>query len=599
MTTKALYPNIEPTLNLSFALTKALDPRITFSRASSGAAYDGKTVAKAEENLLQRSQEFDNAAWSKTNVTVAANAEVAPDGTSTAETITLTGSDDLFNSITVSASSTQTFSVYLKKGSFDWIRVRYEDATGTNQARLWVDLANGVLGTADTIGTATYIASSITSVGNGWYRVSLTGIAGTATSVRVNVCSATADASTTRASVGSTYYIWGAQLEQRSSVTAYTPTTTQPITNYVPVLLSAANNVARFDHNPVTGESLGLLIEEQRTNLFQRSEEFDNAYWGKDNSSVLSNVAIAPDGTLTADKIVEDTANASHYVWRQVTASGDHSLSVYAKAAERGFLAINFFTSGGNRITWFNLTNGTVGTNAAGNTASITPVGNGWYRCTVSRVGGGSGTFHEFRTATADNTQGYTGDGYSGIYIWGAQLEVGAFPTSYIATVASQVTRSADAASMTGANFSSWFRQDEGTLYGETVLNNRPQDFILGSIPASSLANNIFFSLNTATSPRWRVRTDGADQAIINQTITNIVGGSAKLIGTYKFNDFAFSSNGQAAGTDTLGNVPNNVIRLELGYEGQNNVYCNTTIKKLAYYPKRLTNAELQALTQN
>jgi hypothetical protein len=156
--------------------------------------------------------------------------------------------------------------------------------------------------------------------------------------------------------------------------------------------------------------------------LLLRSEEFDNAYWTKTRSSILANQIIAPDGTLTADKFVEDTTAASTHEMNHTIAAISaiaYTHSIYAKAAERSWLVLSIQTN----YTFFDLSNGTVGTNAAGNTATITSVGNGWYRCSITRTATAANNFGLMRLATADNTVSYTGDGTSGIYIWGAQLE--------------------------------------------------------------------------------------------------------------------------------------------------------------------------------
>jgi hypothetical protein len=355
--------------------------------------------------------------------------------------------------------------------------------------------------------------------------------------------------------------------------------------------------VARFDHNPITGESLGLLIEEQRTNLLERSEEFDNAYWTKTASSVSSNSVIAPDGNLAGDVYIPSTASADHFLFGSVTLTAvAHTFTIYAKNYGQSVLKIGIGVPG-TPVANFNLLTGAVGTTSGGATASIQSVGNGWYRCSVGFTGTAGSILVVIRSGTTDNfTNSYVSDGFNGVAIWGAQLEAGAFPTSYIPTVAAQVTRAADAASMTGANFSSWYRADEGTLYAETTLNARSSDLLAGGLGLGQ--NQIFFSPTSATAARFRVRNNGADQALITSTIVNIAGGSAKQCAAYKTDDFAFSANGNVAGTDTSGTVPI-VDRLNIGFENLNNGYCNTTIRKLAYYPIRATNAQLQALTQN
>jgi hypothetical protein len=451
------FPEIRPSLNLDFANVKALDPRVTFARASTGAYYDGQTVAKAEENLWSYSQNLENNVWVDFRSTVGVDATTAPDGTETAESFAQqTGqvsSGGAYRITPIISGNTYTISVFAKPNGKNFLAIR-ETFTGSKDT--WFDVSTGVVGT-----TAAGHTAVITPVANGFYRCSVSFTASVTGNAIAYFFLADTDGSLIVADDGNGLFLWGAQLEQRSAVTAYTPTTTQPITNYIPVLQTASANVARFDHNPVTGESLGLLVEEQRTNLFQRSEEFDNAYWQKIRTSITANTIIAPDGALTGDKLVENTDTNSHFLAKVETTTNTNPLtwSVYAKAGERpnlSFAVREATTFTRNASALFDLSAGTVGAvSTAGGTsaasATITAVGNGWYRCTLTCTLGGTDTNSQVLWQLNNGVAtSYTGDGYSGIYIWGAQLEAGAFPTSYIPTVASQVTRSADSASMTG-----------------------------------------------------------------------------------------------------------------------------------------------------
>lgn len=273
------YSPISPSLSLDFSNVKALDPRITFARASS-ATYYGTQTTKAEENLLLYSQEFDNAAWSKGNSTVTANATSAPDGTTTAEKLvenTANAGHRVTTGDSVTVSTDYVYSVFAKADTRDWIALS-PSHPGVNNYLTFFDLANGVVGTNAAGNTA-----SIEDVGNGWYRcIVKRTTTGSQTSLDTQIYVASADNTSSYTGDGTSgIFLWGAQLEARSAPTAYTATTTQPITNYIPVLETASANVARFDHDPVTGESLGLLVEEQRTNLLAYSEQFNG--WGFSN----------------------------------------------------------------------------------------------------------------------------------------------------------------------------------------------------------------------------------------------------------------------------------------------------------------------------
>jgi hypothetical protein len=393
-------------------------------------------------------------------------------------------------------------------------------------------------------------------------------------------------------------------------VTAYTPTTTQPITNYIPVLETAASGVARFDHSPTTGESLGFLVEEQRANLLTYSEQFDNAAWVKSSVTIQPNIIVSPDATLTGDKLLVDsgvgTTTAFTYEATSKAASAIvYKQTVFAKIGEFNQLQIlvrDAATSANSATVRFSLIDGSIvsaaavtGTFANPSATVGQPVGNGWYRFGLTFT---SGTETSIRSLFyARDSVATTGNGYSGIYIWGAQLEAGAFPTSYIKTEASQVTRSADAASMTGANFSSWYNAGQGTLFAEVNSSYLP--------PANEVG---IFRINTNTaSNEVRLRfvnalLAGQIQSSAGETLNQSVAASAnvnyKSALAYATDNSAFSVNGSTATTDTSVALPSAASQAIIGASATGvAAFLNGTIKRLSYYPKRLANTQLQALT--
>jgi hypothetical protein len=419
------FPALKPSLLLDFSNTEALDSRVTFARAST-ATYYGTQTAKAEENLLLQSEEFESPWAAPSGISVVPDAATAPDGTTTADSLvatTVSTSHRVYQAFTANTSLPYTISAYVKDNGIDQVLVR-TGATNSDANGVLFDLT---LAIASNVGIGA-TSSSITDVGNSWYRIVAT-FTPTATSCNVYFGLAEAGTTTFTGDDTSSIYIWGAQLEQRDTVTAYTPTTTQPITNYIPVLETAAAGVARFDHNPITGESLGLLIEEQRTNLLTYSEDFSNAAWTKTNATISANTVVAPDGTLSADKLVENTtADVRHTVQQaQTLGVATYTGSFYAKAGERTRVAARRTSTDTTAFgVTFDLISGVVVSTLA-TTATITPVGNGWYRCSFQMVhnSASSAGFHIELIKEGEAASGaqYTGDGYSGIYIWGAQLE--------------------------------------------------------------------------------------------------------------------------------------------------------------------------------
>jgi hypothetical protein len=388
-------------------------------------------------------------------------------------------------------------------------------------------------------------------------------------------------------------FIWGAQIEQRSTVTAYTVTTTAPITNYIPVLQTAASGVPRFEHNPLTGESLGLEIEEQRTNLATYSEQFNTVYT-TGRTTVTANTIIAPDGTLTGDKIVEDNTAGEHFLNRTtnitVTNGVAYTFSWYAKKAERTKMRL-YVAVMNNLVVFYDLETGTATYSAGGTSYSfgMQDVGNGWWRCFATSTTGGTGFGDTISLVSTGTTVNYTGNGFNGIYIWGAQLELGGFSTSYIKTEGSTVTRIADLASMTGTNFSSWYRQDEGTVYSEAALSTGGRYFQF-----ESGASNQTEASQQGSTVNLFVYREGVTQ--MNTTpAANAPFTANKVSFAYKSNDCAGSINAGTISSDTSVIVPVATTFRIMNYLGSTTGA--GTVKKIAYYPVRVTNAQLQGMT--
>jgi hypothetical protein len=616
MTIKALYPNIAPSLSLDFANTKALDPRITFARASTARFYDGKTVVKAEENLLLQSRALATSPWGALRAVLTNNADTAPDGTTTATSITqasgqtTTGQSQQNTSV---VAATHTMSVFAKPNGKNFLRFAETFSDGTTRAT-WFNVQAGTVGTTNASHTATITAST-----NGFFRCTITFTVNAARTGTFIVGVADTDGSGTVVDSGG-ILAWGSQLEQRSAVTAYTPTTTQPITNYVPVLQSAANNVARFDHNPITGESLGLLIEEQRTNLIVHSGAVGDVTksWGSANCTAALNAVVAPDGTLSGTEITSTSAAGEvrpRQDNRTISAGTDIAFSCFVKLPPSSGLTVprvRFFiltTVGGanqfsgNQVEYDFLSNTFTSVGLAIKSHGAVPVGNGWIRV-FGVVDGAT------NTATSTNlylnmAEGATNRAPVGtkLFYWGAQLEAGAFPTSYIPTVASQVTRSADAASMTGANFSSWYRADEGTMYAEGLTIGTSSANCLATLSSGAFANRVELR-QRSDSNRLRLLVStygGTDQADVQSAVGSYPPGVfAKSAAGYATDDIALALNGTIAGTDTVAIISPLIDRMFIGASATGGTgHLNGPLRKLAFYPKRLANAEIVALTQN
>jgi hypothetical protein len=391
-------------------------------------------------------------------------------------------------------------------------------------------------------------------------------------------------------------FLTGAPLDSRIT---FSRSTTATFTGSNGLLQTAAINAPRFEYDPISFAAKGLLIEEQRVNLALRSEDLSDAVWGKTGSTVTSNSIAAPDGATTADKLVEDISVGLHAATQFApVASTAYVFAIYAKAGERTKLQFNGggFTGQGF-VAIFNLSNGTMTTNTGGR-GSITSVGNGWYRCSVSFTASNTPTV-AWLMLDASNNSSYTGDGTSGLYLWGAQYEVGSFITSYIPTVASQVTRTADLALMTGTNFSSWYNQAQGTFVASYETSPNTFTTYLAASSGVVAQNSMHMDNDGSGNMRAAYYSGSSAVALLSLGAVGTIGAVNRVASAYRVNDFAASRNGASVVTDTLGAVPVGVVQLNIGADPSNaavNV-SNRCIRSITYYASRLTDSQLQALT--
>lgn len=218
---------------------------------------------------------------------------------------------------------------------------------------------------------------------------------------------------------------------------------------------SVANNAVTEAKGSLIPENLrkGFISELARINLFVKSSEFDDTNWGKQSANIFSSAAVAPDGSYTANKMTGLTDSSEHSIFQAVIpgASAIVTTSLHIKLAEYGrYFRLYTDAPGGDiAIADFDSQNLTYTISSVGGgvgiSASIFGVGNGWYRASFTYQLNSSGVYYN-HINLRDNANNliFVGDGVSGMYIWGAQIEVGAFPSSYIPTTTASVTRNSD-----------------------------------------------------------------------------------------------------------------------------------------------------------
>ena len=357
-----------------------------------------------------------------------------------------------------------------------------------------------------------------------------------------------------------------------------------------------SNNEPRIDF---LNDSKGaLLLEPSRSNLVTYSEDFSNVAWQKQQSSVTPNATISPDGTLNASKLIEDNTSNFHRILEGIdVVSSDYSHTVFAKAGERKYFVLRNNISGTNVNACFDLEDGIV-VYSGFDEAKIEYYGNGWYRCFIKETS--TSTFlTSISLMTSDkeilnnNIPSYQGDGTSGLYIWGAQLEQGSYATSYIPTQGSIGTRVAESCEQTPV--SGIIGQTEGSVYveGTAILDAN------GSMPFTIYLNgsNILYAwFRTNGIIDIDVFANGLFQDRIRTSVDTISNGDYfKLSVGYKSNDLVAYLNGVQIGTASPTSIPSCSSLIVGGYIAAD--YTGSLIKETKLYNTKLSNTELQQLT--
>ena len=518
---------------------------LTFTRASNATRVNSDGLIEGvRTNLYLRSNEFN--LWSKSGTfTVTANDAISPDGTLNADRVEFTASNNLLYLGATGASGSNTLSVYAKAKNGISAKFRF--------------FSNG----------NTLSSSDQTATGE-WQRFTFT--------YTYSAVTAGLQAATTGAD---DILFYGFQQEVSPSATDYIPTTTTAVS------VGMLANVPRIDY---TGDLCGkLLLEKQSTNLITYSEDFSNVDWSKYNVTITANVTTSPDGTINASKYLDSTTNDTHNLYKAFSISGDTTFSIYVKSAEYTRFAITNLSDGGDVL--FNLsTVAVISTSGNFQNGKIDSIGNGWYRVSATTNGTSGGKAIGFSLVNNSGATSFVGTGTKGVYVWGAQAEASSYPASYIPTLASSVTRLADAGT---TNIASSVNASEGVLFLDyqplNVSTSFPVDFQLQYNGTNAVNGvTIYHSGNT---PAVTVRSGG--NIIFEQALTaTTVGTRNKIALAYKGSDFAVYQNGLQKGTQSSGVAPAalNELRLSDGLR-------DFSINQAIIFPTRLTNAQLATLT--
>jgi len=540
---------------------------LTFTRASDGTRVNSAgLVENVPWNLVKYSEEFDNSYWQKvaqgtgSTPVVTPNTSNAPNGTMTADRFQCnlnggtTGSDRSWIDIGFSGLPTTgdtTISIYVKSNTTQNFNVAFQ-LTGVTDS-----------------------SAQLITVGQEWIRYVISRTRNNSTSLfRIGLIGSLAGISD-----NCDILIWGAQLNEGSTAKPYFPTTDR-------------QNVPRLDYSQ--GSCPALLLEPQRTNLAYYSNNLSTSPNVVDYSTTTANVYISPDGTQNAMQFTETTANDRHGFYQHTTVTSQtYTASIFTKQTGRRYIAVTSNMTGTGATSYFDLQTMSVVSSGSGYTCSIQDFGDGWLRLILTFTASAGSRFIIWGGSPDGINYQYIGSTSISQTFYGYQLEAGSYPTSYIPTYGTSVTRVADSAFKTG--ISSLIGQSEGVVFLDFEIQTTNQDMVLMNIYDQAAATNGIYFYVTGSN-QLQAYVDNPTPLV---TITSgvLAQGRYKAALAYKLNDFAFYLNGSLVGVDSSGTVPTcNALRLE-NYANSPTYQEKTQVYQSAIFKTRLTNTELAALT--
>jgi hypothetical protein len=484
--------------------------------------------------------------------------------------------------ITTNVGQSYTTTIYAKKGTGNFLRIRNLFVNnGGAVGNAWFNLNTGVVGTVESSQTA-----SMQDVGNGWYRCILTGVASLTNSFNSIDIGFTNTDGTVFPSTSINGYIWGAQLVEGTDALPYQLTETRLNTPRVDFSLGGCPN---------------LLLEPQRTNLMLYSEEFNNATWTKANLSVTANSTTSPSGVINADTLTADgllNVHAAQSAAISFVSGTTYTASIYAKKGTNNFIQLTGLASSLGLNVWanFDLNNGVVGSVGSSTTASIINVGNGWYRCVITgaAIAAASQGFNYSIVTSASAVRGENNSLSTSVFLWGAQVEAGAYPTTYIPTTSASVTRNQDTFQLSNVFTNNLISSAGGTWFVDLRDNQALiRDITLGGI---------FINTGTSSTAGDGFSIRNASTALSRIMIAKYVGGSISILFTTisDTSKIAIKWNGTTAdvfvnGVKVVTATSFTATAMEnLRGEGQNRTI---QINSMALWNTPLTDDELEVIT--
>jgi hypothetical protein len=523
-------------------------------------------IEKVRTNLILQSNSFSDAAWVKLGVgtgtapVLTANYTTDPFGGNNAWRLqcdlnggTASGDRSWIYQTFAGSPSNGTLSIYVKLNSAGSVNLVFSDGAGDTQ----------------TVTSTTWVRLNIPSAAIGEFRLGLIGYNGTDT----------CDLSIAFSQV------------EAGDIATDTITTLGTAVSVGPVA-----NVPRLDYSG--GSSCPrLLLEPQRTNLITSSEDFTASLYNYISGiAVTKNQTTSPDGYNNADLITEDSTSGAHRIGiaTNIGSAGlTTTMSVFAKANGRDWLLLSNANMSPSGSTYFNIAEGYIGINTAID-AKIEDYGNGWYRCSITYEQNKTNPYPTIYLTNASGVSTYQGDGTSGVYLYGYQIEQSAsYATSYIPTLGSASTRGADSCIKTG--ISSLIGQTEGTIFFEVDKTARTDNDYRVQISDGTTNNWLFVGVEVGNNIRAYVNVGGVNQFSVYGAV--VTSGIHKVAMAYKANDFKVYVDGVAWITQTSGSVPA-CSKLNLGSAAPTtDASTDSKTSQALVFKTRLPNSELAKLT--
>lgn len=567
------------------------------------------SVGSPKLNDLTQTAAIDSAAWAKTRSSVVADAIAASDGTMSADKLvedgTATNSHVVAQSYTIKTATSYTAWGEFHAGERTAIQIRFGDTGGTNAIFANVNIATGAVGTSGTAGSGWTLNSvTIEDKGGGWYRVVIQGTSAASTAGTLIVYLSN--------TLGTIVYngdgVSGAYVSKLGACETSAYRGDFPVGNVYPFHGAMVDGVKYFDDTngnsvnsnvvteaagtPLATAGRGYLPEDSKINLCLQSNGFGTTWANTRSSDVLTGGVTAPDGSASSWKLVEDnTAANSHLISQSITfTAAVQTFSVFFKAAERAAVLLQIFdgttTSNGN----FNLSTGAVGTTSNA-TSGIEAYPNGWYRCWITTNAATAAAAGSVSIILQNplGTNLYNGDNVSGLYLFGAQLEVGSVISTYVPTTTAAVTRNADTLTYPAAGNAG----TSGTLFVECgpspVVN---QTFVWLLSVSDGTSNNYNSIQNNAAEARAFMSSGGVSQGN-GGGISWANGTSAKIAARFGANTIQFAKNGTLGVDDTVATVPVSVNLISIGQSASGGSRANMPIQMVGISPKLFNDLQL------